>query len=128
MFWGISWKRSLVWSYFTEIVEWGLAVLRRQHFTTGVFLRIFRSFQNYYSGEYLWTVAFVIGLYFRYLHILKFISIYQSKSHDCSQVYIMSLAMSYYWTLDIGYWTHNFLIIWRVWHVGTCASSNFIGT
>ena len=30
----------------------------------------------------------------------KFISIYQSKSQDCPQVYDMSLPISYYWVLD----------------------------
>ena len=36
------------------------------------------------------------GLYLRYLHILPIIFIYPIKSHDCSQMYIMSLGIGYF--------------------------------
>ena len=65
-----------------------------------------------------------ISLSIKYLSILdtwifhQFISIYHSKSHSCSQVYIVSLAASSYWmycnvlyVMNVLYWMYCFYFV-----------------
>ena len=90
----ISRKTSLDGLILIKLQNENLQTLLKQFLTSGVFMRTFQNFQNSYSVEQQRTTAFVTSSHLRHLIFSQFNSIYDSKSHDCNQPYIMCLPNS----------------------------------